>query len=141
QGGGSIGAPVASFTATSISFVVPAGAASGPVTVTAANSSAVSADSLSVVASSGFSVTVGPSSASVQQGTNTSYSVTLSSSNGFSQLAKLSVTGLPSGVTAAFSPAQITTGQIAILTISAPAGQATGNATLTISAAATVESI
>jgi len=57
----------------------------------------------------------------------------LSSSNGFSQLAKLSVTGLPSGVTAGFSPQQITTGQIAILTITAPAGQPTGNATLTIS--------
>jgi RHS repeat-associated protein len=141
QGGGSIGAPVASFTATSISFVIPAGAASGPVTVTAANSSAVSAASLSVVASSGFSVTAGPSSASVQQGTSTSYSVTLNSSNGFSQLAKLSVIGLPSGVTAAFSPAQITTGQIAILTITASAGQPTGNATLTISAAATVEGI
>ena len=141
QGGGSIGAPVVSFTATSISFVIPAGAASGPVTITAANSSAVSADSLSVVASSGFSVTAGPSSASVQQGTSTSYSVTLSSSNGFSQLAKLSVTGLPSGVTAGFSPAQITTGQIAILTITAPAGQPIGNATLTISAAATVEGI
>ncbi|MGC2695109.1 MAG: RHS repeat-associated core domain-containing protein, partial [Candidatus Angelobacter sp.] len=141
QGGGSIGAPVATFTATSISFVIPAGATSGPVTVTAANSSTVSADSLSVVASSGFSVTAGPSSASVQQGTSTSYSVTLNSSNGFSQLAKLSVTGLPSGVTAGFSPAQITTGQIAILTISAPAGQSTSNATLTISAAATVEGI
>jgi RHS repeat-associated protein len=141
QGGGSIGAPVASFTATSISFVIPAGAASGPVTVTAANSSAISADSLIVVASSGFSVTAGPSSASVQQGTSTSYSVTLSSSSGFSQLAKLSVTGLPSGVTAGFSPAQITTGQGSILTVTAPAGQTLGNATLTISASATVDGI
>src|SRR5579859_3575654 len=141
QGGGSIAAPVASFTATSITFVIPAGAASGPVTVTAANSSAVSADSLSVVASSGFSVSAGPSSASVQQGTSTSYSVTLSSSNGFSQLASLSVSGVPAGVTTKFSPSQITAGQGSILTVTAPAGQTLGNATLTISASATVDGI
>src|SRR5579864_1299596 len=141
QGGGSIGAPVASFTATSISFVIPTGATSGPVTVTAANSSTVSADSLSVVASSGFSVTAGPSTASVQQGTSTSYSVTLTSNNGFSQLASLSVSGVPAGVTTKFSPSQITVGQGSILTVTAPAGQTLGNATLTISASATVDGI
>lgn len=141
QGGGSINAPVASFTATSISFVIPAGATSGSVTVTAGTQSAVSAASLSVVASSGFVVSAGPSSASVQQGTSTAYSVTLSSSNGFSQLASLSVSGVPAGVTTKFSPSQITAGQSSILTVTAPAGQTLGNATLTISASATVDGI
>lgn len=141
QGGGSIGAPVASFTATSISFVIPAGATSGAVTVTANGQSATSTASLSVVASSSFSVSAGPTSANVQQGTSTAYSVTLSSSSGFSQLASLSVTGVPTGVTTKFTPSQITAGQSSILTVTAPAGQTVGNATLTISASATVDGI
>jgi len=141
QGGGSIGAPVASFTATSISFVIPAGATSGAVTVTTGGQSATSAASLSVLASSSFAVSAGPTSTSVQQGTSTAYSVTLSTNNGFSQLASLSVGGIPTGVTAQFAPSQITASQTSILTISAPAGQALGNATLTISASATVDGI
>lgn len=141
QGGATLAAPVVSFTATSISFIIPAGAASGPVTVTAAGQSATSAASLSVVASSSFSVSASPSTANVQQGTSASVNVSLGSSNGFSQLADLSVTGLPTGVTASFSPVRITAGQFSILTITAPAGQPVGTATLTISAAATVEGI
>ena len=141
QGGGSIVAPVAGFTDTSISFVIPTGAISGAVTVTVNGQSAISAASLSVVASSSFAVAAGPSSASVQQGTSTAYSVTLSSNNGFSQLASLSVTGVPTGVTTKFTPSQITAGQSSILTITAPAGQAIGNSALTISASATVDGI
>ncbi|HKV91758.1 MAG TPA: RHS repeat-associated core domain-containing protein [Candidatus Angelobacter sp.] len=141
QGGGSIVAPVASFTDTSISFVIPTGAISGVVTVTANGQSATSTVNLSVVASSNFTVVAGPSSASVQQGTSTAYSVTLSSNNGFSQLASLSVTGVPTGVSTKFTPSQITAGQSSILTVTAPAGQAVGNASLTISASATVDGI
>jgi RHS repeat-associated protein len=141
QGGGSIAAPIVSFTATSISFIIPAGAASGQITVTVGNQSVVSAASLSVVASSSFSLSASPSTANVQQGTSVSISVGLSSSNGFSQLADLSLTGLPTGVTASFSPVRMTAGQFSILTITAPAAQPVGNATLTISAAATVQGI
>ena len=141
QGGGSISAPVASFTATSISFIVPSGATSGQITVNVGNQSAVSSGSLTVVPPSSFSVSASPSSTSVQQGTSISFSVSLSSNNGFSQLAALSVTGVPNGVTASFSPAQITAGQNSILSISAPANQAVGSVTLTVSAAATIAGI
>lgn len=141
QGGGSIAAPIVSFTTTSINFIIPAGAASGPVTVTAAGHAGVSPTSLGVVASTGFMLSASPSSANVLQGTRASFSVSLSSSNGFSQLADLSVSGLPSGVTTSFSPVRITTGQFSILTIAALAGQPLGAANLTISAAATVEGI
>jgi RHS repeat-associated protein len=140
-GGGSIAAPVASFTATSLSFVIPAGATSGAVTVTTSGQSVTSTSSLSVVASSNFTVAASPSSANVLQGTSTSYSVTLSSSSGFSQLASLSLSGVPSGVTAKFSPPSVTAGQSSILTVTAPAGQPLGNATLTISASATIDGI
>lgn len=141
QGGGTIAAPVASASGSAISFVVPSGAASGPVTVTTGGLSAVSTATLNIVASSSFTLSVGPSSASVQPGTSVSYSVSLNSSNGFSQLADLSVTGLPSGATASFSPVRITAGQFSILTITAPASQPVGSATLTISVAATVQGI
>jgi RHS repeat-associated protein len=141
QGGGTIAAPLASFTATSINFIIPAGAASGPITVSTAGIPGISAASLGVVASSGFSLSASPVSANVQQGTSGSISVSLSSSNGFSQLADLSVSGLPSGMTASFSPVRITAGQFSILTVAAPAGQPLGSANLTISAAATVEGI
>lgn len=141
QGGGSIAAPVSSFTATSLTFTIPAGGASGLITVTVANQSGASGTSLSVVASSDFTVTAGPASGTAQQGTSTSFSVTLNSTNGFTQLASLSISGVPSGVTTAFTPAQITAAQSSILTVTVPAGQTVGNATLTISASATIDGI
>jgi RHS repeat-associated protein len=73
------------------------------------------------------------------QGSMASYAVNLSSTDGFSQLAALSVAGLPSGATASFAPAQITAGESSILTVSMPAGQSVGNTTLTVTAAANVD--
>jgi RHS repeat-associated protein len=141
QGGGTIAAPLTSASASSISFIIPAGAATGPLTVTTGGSSAVSVSALAVVAHTSYTLAVGPSSATVQQGSSVAYAVSLGSNNGFSQLANLSVAGLPVGVTASFSPALITNGQISILTVTAPAGQPVGNSTLTVSASATVEGI
>ena len=141
QGGGTIAAPITSASATSVSFVIPAGAATGPVTITTAGQSATSAASLNVIASSSFSLTAGPATASVIRGTTAAFSVSLNSADGFSQLAALSVSGLPAGVTATFSPQQITAGQISILTVSAPAGQSLGTSPLTITASATVDGI
>lgn len=140
-GGGTIAAPISSASATSIAFVIPAGATTGAVTVTSAGQSATSADVLAVTPASSFSLTAGPASATLLQGKATAYSVTLASTDGFGDLAKLSVSGLPVGATASFSPAQITAGQTSILTVTAPATQPTGNSTLTISAAATVNGI
>jgi hypothetical protein len=67
--------------------------------------------------------------------------VQLSSANGFSQLAPLSVSGLPAGVTASFKPASITAGQTSILTLAALASQSLSTATLSISASANVNGI
>jgi RHS repeat-associated protein len=141
HGGGTINAPVDSFTATDISFVIPDGAASGPVTVTSGNQSTTSTATLTIVAPNNFSLTVGPSSASLIQGQSINFAVTLNSSNGFNQLAALSVSGLPAGVTSQYIPPQITAGQTALLVLTAPAGQTPGPATLTISASATVSGI
>lgn len=140
-GGGTIAAPISSASATSIAFVIPAGATTGAITVTSAGQSTTSADVLAVTPASSFSLTAGPATATLLQGKATAYSVSLASTDGFGDLAKLSVSGLPTGATASFSPAQITAGQTSILTVTAPATQPTGNSTLTISAGATVDGI
>ncbi len=141
QGGGSIAAPVSSFSATAISFVIPTGAASGPLTVTVGTQRTISTATLSIVASANFTLTVSPGTASVIQGESTVYAVALSSTNGFNQLATLSVSGLPAGITASFAPTQITAGQTSVLTVTAPASQALGSSTLSISASATVNGL
>jgi hypothetical protein len=77
-----------------------------------------------------FSIAASPASLSVTQGANGTSTVTISPLNGFSSSVALSASGLPSGVTAVFSPAS-TTGS-STLTLSASSTAATGNATVTI---------
>jgi YD repeat-containing protein len=140
-GGGTIVAPISGNTANSLSFVIPAGAASGPITVTVDGLTATSSSSLSVVSSSTFAIAASPSSATLLPGQTAIVQVSLTSTNGFTQLASLNVSGLPSGVTANFQPAQITAGGSAWLSLTAPAGQSASTSTLTISASATVQGI
>ncbi|MBV9085142.1 MAG: hypothetical protein JOZ62_20900, partial [Acidobacteriaceae bacterium] len=138
-GGGTIAAPVSSYAANTISFVIPAGAGTGTVTVSSGGQSTTSTDTLSVTTSSVFTMNVGPPAATLLPGQKITYSVTLSSANGFNGLAALAITGVPDGIIASFTPTQITANQNSILTLSAPATQSPGSATLTISAAASIE--
>ncbi len=141
QGGGTIAAPVSNFTTTNVIFVIPAGAATGQFVIEVGSQSATSIDALNVVASSTFDLAVVPGSIDVIQGQSGSFALTLTSNNGFTQLSALSVSGLPSGVTASFKPQQITAGQGSVLTISVPAGQSLDATPLTLSAKATVDGL
>jgi RHS repeat-associated protein len=141
QGGGTIPASISSFTATNVSFVIPTGATTGPITVTVNGLNAVSSTSLTVTAASSFTLNAAPGTATLLPGQTTTVNVTLTSTNGFTQLAALGVSGLPSGVTAAFQPPQITAGQFSILTLTASSGQAPGANGLTITGSATVQGI
>jgi RHS repeat-associated protein len=141
QGGGTIPAPVSTYTNTTLSFVVPAGAATGPITVTVGSQFAVSQTNLTIVPSANFTLGFAPNSVNLIPGQSATYNVTLGSNNGFNQLAALSVSGLPSGVTASFSPAQITAGQFSTLTVSAPSSQQTSSTNVTVTASATVAGI
>jgi len=77
----------------------------------------------------GFTVSASPSSVSMQQGTNATSTITVTSQNGFNSATTLSASGLPSGVTAAFSTNPVTP----------PAnGSATSTLTFTASSTATV---
>ncbi len=75
----------------------------------------------------GFTVSASPSSVNVQQGSTATSTITVTSQNGFNSATTLSASGLPSGVTAAFSPNPVTP----------PAnGSATSTLTFTVSASA-----
>jgi RHS repeat-associated protein len=139
--GGTIAVPLQSVSPTSMTVVIPSGAATGPLTVTNFTVSANTATNFTVNPSSTFTLTAAPSSANLIMGQSVSYAVSLSSSNGFNQLAPLSVTGLPAGVTAAFKPSSITAGQTSILTLTAPANQPVSTANLSIGATANVAGI
>jgi PKD repeat protein len=138
-GGGSISAPISSFSANAISFVIPSGAASGNITIASGGHTVTSSGTFSVTTSSSFTISVGPASANLIQGQQVNYAVALKSTNGFNQTATLAVSGVPSGVTAAFQPTVITAGQSSILTLKAPAKQARGTTVISVSASAMID--
>jgi RHS repeat-associated protein len=143
QGGGTTAAPVTSFTAdgTGLTLMIPSTAATGKITLMSSSGSVAAATPFTVVPSSTYTISTTPSTANLIAGQSTTYTITSSTSNGFSSLAALSLSGLPAGLTASFNPAQISIGQQAILTITAPANQPTNTATLAINANATVDGI
>jgi hypothetical protein len=77
-----------------------------------------------------FSLSANPNSVTVTQGKSGTSTITITPSDGFSGSVTLSATGLPSGVTAGFSPNPATTSSTLTLTASATA--ATGTVTVTI---------
>lgn len=79
-----------------------------------------------------FSITSTPASQTVTPGSNTTYTTSISALNGYTGTVTLSVSGLPSGVIATFSPTAITTSGSSTLTVAAAATTAAGTYTLTI---------
>ncbi len=78
-----------------------------------------------------YSLGMSPSSQSVAAGANTSYTVTVTPSNGFSGTVSLGVSGLPSGVTGSFNPNTVAGSGSSTLTIDAGSGAAAGSDTVT----------
>lgn len=141
EGGGTIAAAVTSASATAITFTVPDGADTGPLTVTAGGQSGVSASNLTITSAAPPTLAPASSAASVLQGQSTTYTLSFGPDPGFTQLVNLSVQGLPANVTATFAPAQITSGQFSTLTVTAAASQPVGTFPLTVTAAATVNGV
>lgn len=79
-----------------------------------------------------FTISASPSSRTVTQGGQTTYSVTAGALSGFTGAVALSVSGLPSGVAATFNPPSISGSGTSTLTLTASATASTGTATLTI---------
>lgn len=87
----------------------------------------------------GITVQVSPASQSVQQGQLASYTVSLTSTGGFSGAVNLTAAGLPAGAGGAFSPSSVTlnSGSTATATLNATTAATTpaGTSSITITAA------
>jgi regulation of enolase protein 1 (concanavalin A-like superfamily) len=109
-------------------------AATGTATVTITGTSGslqhTTTVSLTVNPAPDFSLSASPTSLTVVQGNNGTSTITVNPLNGFSGSVSLSASGLPSGVTASFSPNPTTS--TSTLTLTASGTAATGTATVTI---------
>jgi subtilase family serine protease len=115
-------------------------AVGGPTTVTITGTSgslmATTTIALTVTAAPNFTLSANPTSLSIAQGAMGTSTITVTSQNGFNSATTLSATGLPNGVTAAFSPNPVTppaNGMVnSTLTLTASATATTGPATVTV---------
>jgi hypothetical protein len=101
----------------------------GPFTVTAASGSVVSNPASVTVTD--FSLSANPTTRSIKHGQSTTYAVTITRNFGFTGSVALTVTGLPSNVTASFSPTA-TAGTSSTLTIATSGRSVRGTYSLTI---------
>jgi hypothetical protein len=96
------------------------------------NRGLVSAPATRTVTVSDFSLSRTPSSRTVAPGGSTTYTATVTPVNGFTGTVAFSVTGLPSGATAAFNPASVTTSGSTTMSVSTSAATPRGTYTLKI---------
>jgi RHS repeat-associated protein len=128
-----------SLTATQAVALVPNAAVTGTIELTTPGGQAVTNQPFTVEVE-GYQLTVAPSAASAVQRTHAIYVVAITSATTFSQLATLSASGLPSGVTASFSPQQITAGASSTLSLNlANVDLAAGSYSFSIQATALVD--
>ena len=110
------------------------------VTITGTSGSLVATATLALTvnapATPNFTIGASPASLTVTQGSNGTSTITITSQNSFSSATTLSATGLPSGVTAAFSTNPVTPAAngsaTSILTLTASATATIGAATVTV---------
>ncbi|HVK23552.1 MAG TPA: S8 family serine peptidase [Actinokineospora sp.] len=81
-----------------------------------------------------YSVTLDPSTVSVQAGQSGTTTARTTVTSGGVQKVHLAASGLPSGATATFDPADIASGEISTLTIATTAGTPQGSTSVTVSA-------
>jgi RHS repeat-associated protein len=126
---------------TQVQVLVPNAAVTGHIELTTVGGQASTAEDFTVTASQDFQITVAPASASAVQGSSATYVAQVTSTHqSFTQLARLTATGLPAGVVATFEPSQITAGGSSTLTLNlAGANLAAGSYTFNINAAADID--
>jgi PKD repeat protein len=96
------------------------------------NQGAVSAPATRTITVSDFTLSATPSSRTVIPGGSTTYTATVSPVNGFTGSVGFTVTGLPSGATAAFNPTSVTTSGSTTMSVSTTAATPPGSYPLTI---------
>ena len=85
-----------------------------------------------------FTISATPSSNSGNVGGTVNYTVTTTAINGFNTTQSFAVSGLPSGVTASFSPATLPGSGSTTMTVTVPLGTPPGTSALTITASSTI---
>jgi hypothetical protein len=90
-----------------------------------------------IIAASDFSITVSPTSQTVNAGASTTYTINTAVTSGAAQTINLSVSGLPAGVTGSFNPASVTAGNSSTLTLTVAATAAAGTTQFTITGTGT----
>ena len=109
---------VNSASATEVRVIVPNGAFTGLIELSNVGGTVSTATPFTVDTEQDFQLTIAPSTATAVQGGAGTYIVYVTSAqNTFSQLASLTATGLPAGITATFGPEQITAGASSTLTL------------------------
>ncbi|WP_329572134.1 protease pro-enzyme activation domain-containing protein [Kitasatospora sp. NBC_01266] len=88
-------------------------------------------------ASNDFTIAASPTSVSVNPGQSVTTTISTTVSKGSAESVALSATGLPAGVTAAFSPTSVTAGNSATLTLTASASAAAGQSSVTVAGKST----
>jgi subtilase family serine protease len=128
SGSSTVGLAVASGTATG-TYTITVSGTGGSITHTATISLTVTS-----AATPAFTLAASPTSVSIAQGSTGKSTITTAVSGGFSSAIALSASGLPSGVTAAFSPTSIAApgSGSSTLTFTVAATAAAGTSTITI---------
>lgn len=91
---------------------------------------------MTVVPTPDFTVSTTPISQTVTQSSTATYTATVGALNGFTDTVNLSMSGLPAGATASFSPASISASGNSMLTVSTASTTPAGTYTLTITGTA-----
>ena len=124
-------------TSSTLTLSTATSVAAGTYTVTITGTSGslhnTAAVTLTVAAATRYTISASPASVSITQGASGSSTITVTPLSGFTASVTLSVSGLPSGVTAAFSPASTTsTAHTSTLSFKAAANATPGSSTVTV---------
>jgi regulation of enolase protein 1 (concanavalin A-like superfamily)/uncharacterized membrane protein len=126
--------PTSTANSSTLTLTVSGSAATGtfPVTVTGVSGTLTNttAFNLTITPPSNFSLSASPGTLSIAQGGSGTSTVTVTAQNGFTGSVSLAASGLPTGVSASFSPASTTS--TSTLTLSAGSSATTGTVTVTI---------